>query len=68
MSKEYTISDKAYKNKLAYIAEYNKKQARLTIQLRPEEKEEIKAVASAKGMTVKELILTAILGGEKIEL
>ena len=64
MSKEktYTLSEEAYRNKLDYIAEYNKKQARITIQVTPEEKEKIEALAAEKGMTVKELILTAIKG------
>jgi predicted DNA binding CopG/RHH family protein len=58
--KEYIISEEAYHNKLRYIAEYNRKMSRLTIQLTPEEKEHIKALASEKGMSVKELILSAI--------
>lgn len=58
--KEYSISEEAYQNKLRYIAEYNRKMARLTIQIEPEEKEHIKALASEKGMTVKDLILSAI--------
>lgn len=64
MSKEktYTLSEEAYRNKLDYIAEYNKKQARITIQVTPEEKEEIILLAAKKGMTIKALILTAIKG------
>lgn len=62
MSKEktYTLSEEAYRNKLEYIAEYNRKMARLTIQLEPDEKEHIKALASERDMSVKELILSAI--------
>ena len=58
--KEYTISEEAYRNKLDYIASYNKSKARLVIQLEPEEKEHIKMLAQDKGMTVKELILSAL--------
>ena len=58
--KEYTISEEAYRNKLDYIAEYNKKMARITIQVTPEEKEHIKALSQDKGMTVKDLILSAL--------
>lgn len=60
IEKTYTLSEEAYRKKLEYIAAYNKKMARLTIQLSPEEKEHIKALASDKGMSVKELILSAI--------
>jgi predicted DNA binding CopG/RHH family protein len=62
MSKEktYTLSEEAYRNKLEYIAEYNKKMSRITIQVSPEEKERIKALASDKGMSVKDLILSAL--------
>lgn len=60
IEKTYTLSEEAYRKKLEYIAEYNKKMARLTIQITPEEKERIKTLASDKGMSVKELILSAI--------
>ena len=58
--KEYSISEEAYRNKLDYIAEYNKKMARLTIQLTPDEKAEIKEMADNKGMTLKDFIINAI--------
>lgn len=60
IEKNYTLSEEAYRKKLEYIAEYNKKMARLTIQLPPEDKERIKGIATKKGMSLKELILTAI--------
>ena len=58
--REYSISEEAYRNKLDYIAEYNKKMARLTIQLTPDEKAEIKEMADNKGMTLKDFIINAI--------
>lgn len=58
--KEYRLSEEAYRNKLDYIAEYNKKFVRVQIQVTPEERDKIKALASDKGMSVKELILSAI--------
>lgn len=58
--KTYTLSEEAYRNKLDYIAEYNKKQARITIQVTPEEKEKIKLMADIKGMTIKDLMLNAV--------
>jgi NRPS condensation-like uncharacterized protein len=58
--KEYSLSEEAYRNKLEYIAEYNKKFVRVQIQVTPEEKENIKALADEKGMTIKDLILSAI--------
>ena len=60
IEKTYTLSKDAYKKKLEYIASYNKKMARLTIQIEPNEKEHIKALASERDMSVKELILSAI--------
>jgi predicted DNA binding CopG/RHH family protein len=60
VKKAYSISEEAYRNKLDYIAEYNKKMARLTIQLTPEDKAEIKRIADEKGMTMKDLITNAI--------
>ena len=62
MSKEktYNLSKEAYRNKLDYIAEYNKKFVRVQIQVTPEERDRIKALASEKGMSVKDLILSAI--------
>lgn len=60
VKKEYSISEEAYRNKLDYIAEYNKKMARLTIQLTPDEKAEIKEMADNKGMTLKDFIINAI--------
>ena len=59
-NKTYIISEEAYRNKINYIAEYNKSKSRLTIQLEPEEKEHIKALAQEKGMTIKELVMSAI--------
>ena len=58
--KQYTISEEAYRNKLEYIAEYNKKMSRITIQVTAEEKEHIKTMADFKGMTIKDLILNAV--------
>ena len=58
--KTYALSEAAYQKKLEYIASYNKKMARLTIQIEPNEKEHIKALASERDMSVKELILIAI--------
>ena len=58
--REQSISEEAYRNKLDYIAEYNKKMARLTIQLTPDEKAEIKEMADNKGMTLKDFIINAI--------
>lgn len=58
--KEYILSEEAYRNKLEYIASYNKKFVRIQIQVTPEERDKIKALASDKGMSVKELILSAI--------
>jgi len=58
--KEYRISEEAYRKKLDYIASYNKKFVRVQIQVTPEERDRIKALASKKGMSVKELILSAI--------
>ena len=58
--KEYSLSEEAYRNKLDYIASYNKKFVRVQIQVTPEERDKIKALASEKGMSVKELILSAI--------
>lgn len=58
--KTYTISEKAYQNKLAYIAEYNKKMTRITIQITKEQREKIKALAKSKNMTIKDLILQAL--------
>jgi uncharacterized protein (DUF1778 family) len=58
--KEYSLSEEAYRNKLDYIASYNKKFVRIQIQVTPEEKENIKALADEKGMTIKDLILSAI--------
>ena len=58
--KEYSLSDEAYRNKLDYIASYNKKFVRVQIQVTPEERDKIKALADDKGMSVKELILSAI--------
>lgn len=62
MSKEkiYTLSEEAYRNKLDYIASYNKKFVRIQIQVTPEERARIKALADEKGMTIKDLILSAI--------
>ena len=60
VKKEYSISEEAYRNKLDYIAEYNKRMARLTIQITPDEKAEIKRIADEKGMTMKDLITNAI--------
>lgn len=60
VKKEYSLSDEAYRKKLDYIASYNKKFVRVQIQVTPEERDKIKAIASEKGMTVKELILSAI--------
>ena len=58
--KEYSLSEEAYRNKLDYIASYNKKFVRIQIQVTPEERDKIKALASEKGMSVKELILSAL--------
>jgi hypothetical protein len=58
--KEYSLSEEAYRNKLEYIASYNKKFVRVQIQVTPEERDKIKALASEKDMSVKELILIAI--------
>jgi predicted DNA binding CopG/RHH family protein len=60
IEKSYTLSEEAYRNKLDYIASYNKKFVRVQIQVTPEERDRIKALASEKGMSVKELILSAI--------
>ena len=60
IEKTYTLSKDAYRNKLEYIASYNKKFVRIQIQVTPEERDKIKALASEKGMSVKELILSAI--------
>jgi len=60
IEKNYTLSEEAYRNKLDYIASYNKKFVRVQIQVTPEERDRIKALASKKGMSVKELILSAI--------
>ena len=60
VKKEYSISEEAYRNKLDYIAEYNKKMSRITIQVPPDKKAEIKRMADNLGMSVKEYILTAI--------
>ncbi len=60
VKKEYSLSEEAYRNKLDYIASYNKKFVRIQIQVTPEERDKIKAIASDKGMTVKDLILSAI--------
>ena len=60
IEKTYTLSEEAYRNKLDYIAEYNKKFVRVQIQVTPEERDKIKALAGDKGMSVKELILSAI--------
>lgn len=62
MSKErtYTISEEAYRRKIEYISEYNKKMSRITIQVSAEEKERIKTMADLKGMTIKDLILNAV--------
>ena len=57
--REYSISEEAYRNKLDYIAEYNKKMSRITIQVPPDKKAEIKRMADNLGMSVKEYILTA---------
>jgi anti-sigma regulatory factor (Ser/Thr protein kinase) len=58
--KEYSLSEEAYRNKLEYIASYNKKFVRVQIQVTPEERDKIKALASDKGMSVKDLILSAL--------
>jgi hypothetical protein len=58
--KEYSLSEEAYRNKLDYIASYNKKFVRIQIQVTPEERDKIKNLAIEKGMSVKELILSAI--------
>ena len=58
--KEYSLSEEAYRNKLEYIASYNKKFVRVQIQVTPGERDRIKALADDKGMSVKELILSAI--------
>jgi predicted DNA binding CopG/RHH family protein len=60
VKKEYSLSEEAYRKKLEYIASYNKKFVRVQIQVTPEERDKIKALASEKGMSVKELILSAI--------
>ena len=60
VKKEYSISEEAYRNKLDYIAEYNKKMSRITIQVPPEEKAEIKEMADNRGMTLKDFIINAI--------
>jgi predicted DNA binding CopG/RHH family protein len=60
VKKEYSISEEAYRNKLKYIAEYNKKMSRITIQVPPDKKAEIKRMADNLGMSVKEYIMTAI--------
>ena len=60
VKKEYSLSEEAYRNKLEYIASYNKKFVRVQIQVTPGERDRIKALASEKGMSVKELILSAI--------
>lgn len=58
--KEYSLSEEAYRNKLEYIAEYNRKMSRITIQVTAREKEHIKTMADFKGMTIKDLILNAV--------
>ena len=58
--KEYSLSEEAYRNKLDYIASYNKKFVRVQIQVTPEERERIKALADEKNMSIKDLILSAI--------
>lgn len=60
VKKEYSISEEAYRNKLDYIAKYNKKMSRITIQVTAREKEHIKTMADFKGMTIKDLILNAV--------
>ena len=60
IEKSYTLSEEAYRNKLDYIASYNKKFVRIQIQVTPEERDKIKALASKRDMSVKELILVAI--------
>lgn len=58
--KEYSLSEEAYRNKLEYIASYNKQFVRIQIQVTPEERDKIKALASERDMSLKDLILTAI--------
>jgi hypothetical protein len=58
--KEYSLSEEAYRNKLEYIASYNKKFVRVQIQVTPEERDKIKALASERDLTIKELILSAL--------
>lgn len=60
VKKEYSISEEAYRNKLNYIAEYNKKMSRITIQVPPDKKAEIKEMADNRGMTLKDFIINAI--------
>lgn len=60
VKKAYSISEEAYRNKLNYIAEYNKKMSRITIQVPPDKKAEIKEMADNRGMTLKDFIINAI--------
>lgn len=59
--KTFTISEQAYANKKAYIAEYNKsKYDRITLNVPAGDKEKYKALAEAKGMSLTELFITAV--------
>ena len=59
--KTFTISEQAYANKKAYIAEYNKaKYDRITLNVPAGDKEKYKALAEEKGMSLTELFITAV--------
>lgn len=64
--KTFTISEQAYSNKKAYIAEYNKsKYDRITLNVPAGKKAEYKALAESKGMSLTELFITAVENMEK---
>ena len=61
MEKKYTISDKAYKNKKAYINKYNKeKYDRILLVVPAGKKDYYKNMAEEKGLSLNRLFIEAV--------
>lgn len=61
IGKTFTISEEAYANKKAYVAEYTKANYEsITLRIRKGEKAKYKELAQAKGMSLTELFIKAV--------
>ena len=61
MEKKYTISDKAYKNKKAYINKYNKeKYDRILLAVPAGKKDYYKNMAEKRGLSLNRLFIEAV--------